>query len=629
MRDAISTLFKRSTLVAMSLVLALSTVVPIASATVASAATSGPLTVESVCNDGKVTLQFTLQESTPNWVSGDVYYKTPYGNSNKHSLPSGDLDNWSVATGLRSAPSVSVKADVYGLVTKSSFPFIDIKAFSYNVATDALDCRQLNGENFNTVDTPYRGISVGFNTEDFGTVTAASVAITRADGSVVTKTANQGVLDLITNGATMTQLTAPFVIQDGTFTEASDTQYWAPVAPVASWTAATTPVKATVSVTDEYGTKTVEITNFSQGAPSWPTYQSLLPVAPTAPPTRPALSGDVIYDSIPGTLPSNSPSLGYQATSTRAFGDKISFGGTARSLDKVAVNMSSWACESGTWNNNCVTTPGATFTHPITINIYNVASDGTVGTLIDSRTQTFTIPYRPTADPTCASQTQWRDTNGNCFNGMNHMVVFDASGITVPETVIYSISYDTQSYGSNPIGSDGPYNALNVALSTTATVGVNVNTDEVFWDTTYPGYTAGLKADSGWAADGSPAIVFTAKAVTPPADNGSGSSQNPSSDSGNIVRTESSTYTKISTPSLFGFANGFGSTVDDSGSSAGTSDVLGTTTQNNDEDNKVLGADKTTNGNNTGWTMPWYGWIIAVALLGGLGWWLVAGYRRQ
>lgn len=133
----------------------------------------------------------------------------------------------------------------------------------------------LNAENFNTVDDNYQGISVGFNTKDFGTVSAVEVEIERADGSTVTKTGNQGVFDIISNTTTTQQLTAPFVIEEGTFTEASDTFYWNP-AP-ATWDETTTPVKATIRVTDQNGTKTAVITSFSQGAPSWPAYLDILP----------------------------------------------------------------------------------------------------------------------------------------------------------------------------------------------------------------------------------------------------------------------------------------------------------------------------------------------------------------
>lgn len=133
---------------------------------------------------------------------------------------------------------------------------------------------EVNAENFNTVDGNYKGISVGFNTEHFGTVTDVNVVLERADGSTITKTANQGVFDII-NADGKQQLTAPFFVADGTYTEASDTLYW-DVAPPAVWDTTTTPVKATINVTDENGTVTAVNTNFNQGKPSWPTYFSLL-----------------------------------------------------------------------------------------------------------------------------------------------------------------------------------------------------------------------------------------------------------------------------------------------------------------------------------------------------------------
>lgn len=138
---------------------------------------------------------------------------------------------------------------------------------------------ELNAENFNTVDANYKGISVGFNAKNFGTVTAVKVELERADGSTVTKHGNQRVFDLISGQTTTQQLTAPFVIQEGTFTEASDTTYWDPAPAI--WNTSTTPVKATIYVTDENGTEVVENTNFSQGAPSWPTYFGLLPTTST------------------------------------------------------------------------------------------------------------------------------------------------------------------------------------------------------------------------------------------------------------------------------------------------------------------------------------------------------------
>lgn len=134
-------------------------------------------------------------------------------------------------------------------------------------------------EEFITVDGSYKGISVGFRTENFGTAVAASVTMKRTDGTTVTKHANSGVLDIINlDTAGGNQLTAPFVIEEGAFTEASDTQYWDP-AP-ATWDANTRPTEVTITITDESGDTVVTNTTFNDGAPSWPTYESLLPPPP-------------------------------------------------------------------------------------------------------------------------------------------------------------------------------------------------------------------------------------------------------------------------------------------------------------------------------------------------------------
>ena len=62
-------------------------------------------------------------------------------------------------------------------------------------------------------------------------------------------------------------------------------------------------------------------------------------------PRLPAKAG-IIYDSIPGPLPPNVPSLGYQAAQTSEFGNLIAFGGAGRDLDHVTVLMSDWALAS-------------------------------------------------------------------------------------------------------------------------------------------------------------------------------------------------------------------------------------------------------------------------------------------
>jgi hypothetical protein len=197
-----------------------------------------------------------------------------------------------------------------------------------------------------------------------------------------------------------------------------------------------------------------------------------------------------IYNAIPNPLPSNSPSLGYQATSTAEFGDRITLAGTNRTMESATITLSSWACETG-GGASCVTTPGATFSHPITLNIYAAGSGTTHGALLKTVTQTFAIPYRPSADPTCPGGTAWKDTSGACFNGMNHNITFDLDGFTAPDTIVYGVAYNTQSYGVAPIGAEGPYNSLNVSLnddSGAPYTGTDNEPDDLFWNTSVAAY---------------------------------------------------------------------------------------------------------------------------------------------
>jgi len=188
---------------------------------------------------------------------------------------------------------------------------------------------------------------------------------------------------------------------------------------------------------------------------------------------------DVVYNSIPDPLAGNYPSQAYEAQSASEFGGQILLTGTNRTDPKVTIMMSSWGCESGSWNlATCVTTPGSTFSHPITLNIYSVGSGNSVGSLITTKTQTFAIPYRPSKDPVnCPAGGWWNGTT--CFNGLATPISFDLTGVTLPDNVIISLAYNTTHYGYAPVGEaatcyseDGGcgYDSLNVALNTLGSV---------------------------------------------------------------------------------------------------------------------------------------------------------------
>lgn len=235
-----------------------------------------------------------------------------------------------------------------------------------------------------------------------------------------------------------------------------------------------------------------------------------------------ALSASTIYNSIPGPLPPNVPSLGYQATQTSEFGDLIQLSG-ASLLKQVTLVMSDWALAS-----DYPSFPGAagpTWNHPLTLNLYNVDNSGAnpaPGSLIATRTQTFAIPWRPPADPTCPGGTAWRSSDGNCYSGLAFTVTFDFTGTPVPSQIIYGVAFNTQTWGYSPIGTPGPYVSLNFGLADQSpSVGSNPFPDTAYWNTqtaaNYSDSGAGgvgiFRRDTGWTPF-TGAVSFETLAVT-------------------------------------------------------------------------------------------------------------------
>jgi hypothetical protein len=221
-----------------------------------------------------------------------------------------------------------------------------------------------------------------------------------------------------------------------------------------------------------------------------------------------ALSTPVVYNSIPSPQPGNVPSEGGEAYSFAELGDQVEFSSSGGVVSSVDVLMSSWGCESGHWfDDTCQTTAGATFSHDITLSLYNVDPGDAVGSLIATKTQTFAVPYRPSADDTnCTGADAGKWFNGTtCFNGYATTITFDLSstGVVLPAKVIASISFNTSHYGYNPIGegaacytSSGgcPYDSLNIGLDTASpTVGNDVLPDDAYLF----GQNGGAYCDSG------------------------------------------------------------------------------------------------------------------------------------
>lgn len=225
----------------------------------------------------------------------------------------------------------------------------------------------------------------------------------------------------------------------------------------------------------------------------------------------------VIYNSILSPLPPSSPSLGYQATSTDQFGNLIQFAGTERNLTSVDVVMTNWAYESK--YQPVGTSEG--FNHDLTFNIYDVGAGNTVGSLLATETVNAFIPWRPEPSTGCTGKAYSMD--GNCYNGSNSIVTFAFSGVTLPNQVIYGLSYNTQTHGDNPLGVEGPYNSLNFGLATVApSVGMDPVAGTLYWDTSHGPFYADngaggidiFRADADWGSY-TPQARFNATSEVP------------------------------------------------------------------------------------------------------------------
>jgi hypothetical protein len=190
-----------------------------------------------------------------------------------------------------------------------------------------------------------------------------------------------------------------------------------------------------------------------------------------------AVTTTTIYNNIPNPTPGNVSSEAFEAQTVSEFGGQVAFAGTERNNPTVTVLMSSWGCQTGHWfSGDCVTATNATFAEDVTLNVYNVSSGNAVGSLVTSKTSTFQIPYRPSANSVCGDGRWSKDgTNATCFNGFATPISFTLTGTTLPNTAIISVAYNTTHFGYQPIGEGAAcfstgagcgYDSLNVGLNT-------------------------------------------------------------------------------------------------------------------------------------------------------------------
>ena len=246
-------------------------------------------------------------------------------------------------------------------------------------------------------------------------------------------------------------------------------------------------------------------------------------------------ASQVVYDALPSVTPAtNYTSQPFQAQQTNEFGDYIHLGGTARMLNTVTVTMSDWAQYSEYSTDSRYSGNNQTWTHPITLNIYtnHLGSNGVPDQKIATVTQNITIPWRPAGDPSCPNTGYgagyaWKNSSGVCVNGLAFNATFDLSSlnVTLPNDIIVSVAYNTQTWGYSPIGTAGPYNSLNVAVppNQAVSVGSDDSNNKVFWNTeTAAWYADGgaagvgiFREDTNWAPYGTVALQVTANFLVP------------------------------------------------------------------------------------------------------------------
>jgi hypothetical protein len=185
----------------------------------------------------------------------------------------------------------------------------------------------------------------------------------------------------------------------------------------------------------------------------------------------------VAYNAMPfDVVNCLNPGVAFEANQWNEFGDSVTLAGASRTLKSLTVDFQSFACVTGTWDNQSGndpcgggTTPGVspgTFTWPITANIYAADTNGlpTGSALATTGPVDEQIPFRPNADPTnCSSTpTKWFNplapNGGACQNSIATKLTFDFSSVTLPAdgNVVWTVAFNTSTSGYSPTGDQTP-----------------------------------------------------------------------------------------------------------------------------------------------------------------------------
>ncbi len=199
----------------------------------------------------------------------------------------------------------------------------------------------------------------------------------------------------------------------------------------------------------------------------------------------------VVFQNSPDTLDLGYTGTGLGATGLWGMAKYTSLAGTARKLHSCDVTLAAWARYDTTSPNGfklwadlnptlvvlppappALSVPGNSggWYHPVTLEFYDYidasAGGGTESyRLLTSQTVQAFIPWRPEKKA---------DGTPYTLNSTAFRVLFSfPDGVILPPDVWVAVSFNTNLYGTSPIGAPGPYDALNIAkpLTQVALVG--------------------------------------------------------------------------------------------------------------------------------------------------------------
>jgi hypothetical protein len=183
----------------------------------------------------------------------------------------------------------------------------------------------------------------------------------------------------------------------------------------------------------------------------------------TAAATGLAAGGELVYSNRPADTHGLPVAL-FESYAIAEFGGEVQLAGASRSNPVVSVLMASYACQHGR-GPSCRTSPAASFSWPLTLELYRAGPRDSRGPLLAHVTRRFQIPYRPSASGACPDEGWTQGFGARCEFAQLHFVSFTFPGLTLPSRVILGLAFETADYGTEPVGKPGPYDQLGVAVA--------------------------------------------------------------------------------------------------------------------------------------------------------------------